>query len=508
VGYKDGDLETLEGGSGAEALEEVKQIEVRSSSILSSSSANVKDEAKFPGKLSAHMQVVLVGPDGVNRCSPRTSRRWQTRSSYQAEYWPEGHSSGMTSSSHVGIADNSWYWTIGALAEFKQLHQDLNPAHYLLTGGNTFQPSRKRRAGMWSQGTQTPLSPVREGLSIEETSWREQSGKNEASAICDSDHVNMDGEICYETVNRTIENHFERHTGFDADLTFPVNETGDLEEECYIRRKNGDPNLERGPHTFVDSIDLEPIPCESPTLLQKRAASIALNSLSTLPASLTLSQDLDKMEIWDSADWDGAYQDDKEGSIDMQLIECNSPSFSPKRKSITAACLSVEGKFHSAMDSAQFGGRNHMVSVESSTEGSFFGNSSTLNSSPETMDQSWFIDAIEALESMEDIQITKDLCLSSFEENSSTVKQQHQQLDISPLQCHSPDKKVVKRAFSWHGSKVDVQVKNSGYEEEVMQKDGNELHHMGDKTLHSSLVVKDFQPTRSALKSCSNSKTG
>jgi hypothetical protein len=182
---------------------------------------------------------------------------------------------------------------------------------------------------------------------------------------------------------------------------FPVNETGNLEVECYIRGKNGDPNLERGPHTFVDSIDLEPIPCESPTLLQNRAASIALNSLSTLPASLTLSRDLDKMEIWHSADWDVACQYDKEGSIDMQLIECNSPSFSPKRKSITAACLSVEGKFHSAMDSAQFGGKNHMVSVESSTEGSFFGNSSTLNSSPEIMDQSWFIDAIEALESMD-----------------------------------------------------------------------------------------------------------
>jgi hypothetical protein len=499
VGYKVGDLETLEGGSGAEALEEVRWIEVQSSPILSSSSANVKDEAKFRGKLSAHMQAVLVGPDGVNRCSPRTSRRWQRGSSYQAEYWPEGHSSGMTSSSHVGIADNSRSWTIGALAEFKQLHQDLNPAHYLLTGGNTFQPSRKRHAGMWSQGFQTPLSPVREGLSIEETSWREQSGKNEASAICDADHVNMDEEICYETVNHTIENHFERHTGFDADLTFPVNETGDLEVECYIRRKNGDPNLERGLHTFVDSIDLEPIPCESPTLLQKRAASIALNSLSTLPASLTLSQDLDKMEIWDSADWDGACQHDKEGSIDMQLIECNLPSFSPKRKSITAACLSVEGKFHSATDSAQFVGRNHMVSVESSTEGS------TLNSSSETMDQSWFIDAIEALESMEDIQITKDLCLSSFEENSSTVKQQHQQLDVRALQCHSPDKKVVKRAFSWYGSEVDVQVKNSGYEEEVMRKDGNELHHMGNKTLRSSM---DFQPTRSALKSCSNSKRG
>jgi hypothetical protein len=82
--------------------------------------------------------------------------------------------------------------------------------------------SRKRRAGMWSQGFQTPLSPVREGLSIEETSWREQSGKNESSGICDSDHVNMDEEICYETVNHTIENWtFERHTGFDADLTFP-----------------------------------------------------------------------------------------------------------------------------------------------------------------------------------------------------------------------------------------------------------------------------------------------
>ncbi len=64
----------------------------------------------------------------------------------------------------------------------------------------------------------------------------------------------------------------------------------------------------------------------------------------------------------------------------------------------------------------------------------------------------------------------------------------------------------MKRASSWYGSEVDVQVKNSGYEEEVMQKDGNELHHMGDKTLHSSLVVKDFQPTRSALKSCSNSE--
>jgi hypothetical protein len=441
VGYKVGDLETLEGGSGAEALEEVKWIEVQSSPILSSSSANVKDEAKFCGKLSAHMQAVLVGPDCVNRCSPRTSRRWQTRSSYQAEYWPEGHSSGMTSSSHVGIADNSQSWTIGALAEFKQRHQDLNPAHYLLTGSNTFQPSTKRHAGMWSQGFQTPLSPVREGLSIEETSCREQSGKNEALAICDADHVNMDEEICYETVNHTIENHFERHTGFDADLTFPVNETGDVEVECYIRRKNGDPNLERGPHTFVDSIDLEPIPCESLTLLQKRAASIALNSLSTLPASLTLSQDLDKMETWDSADWDGACQDDNEGSIDMQLIEYNLPSFSPKRKSITAACLSVEGKFHSAVDSAQFGGRNHMVSVESSTEGS------TLNSSSETMDQSSFIDAIEALESMEDIQIRRDLCLSSFEENSSTVKQQHQELDIRALQCHSPDKKSSEESI-------------------------------------------------------------
>jgi len=53
--------------------------------------------------------------------------------------------------------------------------------------------------------------------------------------------------------------------------------------------------------------------------------------------------------------------------------------------------------------------------------------------------------------------------------------------------------------FSWYGSEVDVQVKNSGHEEEVMRKDGNELHHMGDKTLRSSLVVKDFQPTRSAL---------
>jgi hypothetical protein len=108
------------------------------------------------------------------------------------------------------------------------------------------------------------------------------------------------------------------------------------------------------------------------------------------------------------------------------------------------------------------------------------------------MDQSWFIDAIEALDSMEDIQITKDLCLSSFEENSSTVKQQHQQLDIRALQCHSPNKKVVKRAFSWYGSEVDVQVKNSGYEEEVLRKDGNELHHMGNKTLRSSLVVKDL----------------
>ncbi len=286
-------------------------------------------------------------------------------------------------------------------------------------------------------------------------------------------------------------------------------EVADQVFKCSEMKEDGEQNLEEGHCASIGSIDLEPIQCASPTLSQKRAASMA-TSLPTLPISLSLSPDLqefDKMEIGDSAEWDGICGSDDNGSIDMQLIECNSPFFSPKRKSsITAASsIAAESKFHSVVDSPDVAGRNHEVSIETSTEDSFFGNSSTWNSSPETTDQSWYSDAIEALQNMNDVHMSMELCPLSFEENSPAVNQ-HEQLDVRPMDGCPPEKKVVKRAFSWYVSETDVQKNHHRYEG---VQDDSELCQMGDeRTQHSSLVTNGVQHRRSALKSCSNFERG
>jgi hypothetical protein len=75
-------------------------------------------------------------------------------------------------------------------------------------------------------------------------------------------------------------------------------------------------------------------------------------------------------------------------------------------------------------------GKDHTVAVESSSEGSFTGNILTWNPSPKANDQNWYSDAIEALQNLNDVQISNELCMSSFEENSPAMKQQKQeQLD-------------------------------------------------------------------------------
>jgi len=522
-------LKTLKGKSNAEALEVVQWIEVRASPISSSSSSNVKDKTKFPGKTSAHMRAILVGANDVTKRSQRAARRQQKRSGARAENWPGDHNFAVTSSSHVGIADHPGsQLTMGALAKFKQAQQQLIPGHYSLTGNNTFRTSRKRHLGLWLRGFQTPLSPVRECLSVEEKSCSRESGNSEASAACDSGHVQSHPKNChaFDAVNSVKKNHhsLESHTGYDADVT-PVNGTGDQEIECCIGKKNGDLNsLEKEPHLFLDSIDLEPIQCASPTLSQKRAASMGIGSVCTLAVSSPLfpnSQEFDRMEVGDSVDWDETCRSDEDASIDMQLIECSSPSFSPKKKKktpITATRLSVKGEFHSVVDSAEDAGeKDHMVAVESSSEGSFTGNILTWNSSPKANDQNWYSDAIEALQNMNDVQISNELCMSSFEEKSPAMKQQKQeQLDDdddarSLSHGNSSESEALKRAFFWCESETDVHKNVGRYEEEVTQNEdySEELYQMGEKSqLQSSLVMNGIQHRRSVLKSCTNSKRG
>lgn len=421
-----------------------------------------------------------------------------------------------------------------AVAAFKQQRLELGAKHQSLCTGQTipattfsepvvsnvanvvglFRNSRKKSLAIRSRGFRRALSPVKEALSIEESLWGRQSG-NIKDVVTP---IKYHGTLSY-----IIEQSVETANSLEPS---PVKVMMELKQH-----QNGNLNDKINPWVMSENTDFVPVQCASPSLSpKKRAASSALDALrSTLMVTQNhntpKSPHVGRYDLEDSVEgtlWNGDEDDeddeDENGANHLKPIECASPSFSPRRKnsrgSIPQAVISslepedithlLVSSTESQEESCTPEGANKSPNLQLAVAP--FREWTTVHENmefqPATTDRNWYSDAIDAIQSINDIRSSKERRLTeggvSSKENSPAGKNQmvlHQQQQqqnppsVRPPQCSSAERKILRRAFSWYVAESDERIKAcETIKERQPRKKSQDWEELEEKVLQNSLI--------------------
>ena len=382
-----------------------------------------------------------------------------------------------------------------------------------------FRNSRKKPHALRNRhGFQRSLSPVKEAQSIEEITWsRQSSSRNESISGGKPEDLSIPKDSGSSTFLKTVGS-CPQNQGFKFSAQIlEISPTKSPKPEVTTSENE----LDERP-SAMESIAMVPIQCASPSLSPKRrSSSSALDAFCALAANpktpaggrYLVGDSVEEQEPdWIQAgDWD----DEVEG-MDIKPIECASPSFSDRRKSSRAGPLRQSISFDTK-DSTSMASSNEFldevfranIGGQSSSSPSVKTPSRTpfrspgmqersvtpsprkqwtpspqkgIDSSPMINERSWYCDAIDAIQSINDIRSSKErrlLTESVSLGNSPAGKTQRHPGPRNP-HAFSAEKRILRRAFSWYVSEHDERVRNFGLKERFPQREREEPEQNGN----------------------------
>jgi hypothetical protein len=370
-----------------------------------------------------------------------------------------------------------------------------------------FRNSRKKSHVMRNRGFLRSLSPVKEALSIEEITWsRQSSSRNESITAAKPDDSCNPTDLGSSRLLKTGPSH--QGFKFSAQI-LEISPTKSPNPEATESEADERPSA-------MENIAMVPIQCASPSLSPKRrSSSAALDALCALAGNPKTPAE-GRYLVGDSADsgllqepdWvqAGDWEDEVEG-MDIKPIECASPSFSDRRKSSRAGPVRQSISFDPKDSSSMMASSNEFLDEVFRTKSG--GGKSTpspsgktpsrtpfrspgmqersvtpsprkhwtpspqkdIDSSPMINERSWYCDAIDAIQSINDIRSSKErrlLTESVSVGNSPAGKTQRQAGPRNP-HAFSAEKKILRRAFSWYVSEHDDRMRNFGLKDRFPQ---------------------------------------
>nr|XP_024393105.1 uncharacterized protein LOC112290717 isoform X2 [Physcomitrium patens] len=380
-----------------------------------------------------------------------------------------------------------------------------------------FRSTRRKPHALRNRGFHhRSLSPVEEAQSIEEIAWSRQSTSSKkesesASKPDDSAGAEVIGSSRFcNSVDKSNRDLQRRLTIEDIPVAEPSSVPPHATEQSNT--------LDDRPVAIAEHIAMVPIQCASPSLSpRKRPASAALDALVTVTGTAKTGAE-GRYNVEDSADglqpeadwihracdWD---EEDDDGTEHIKPVECASPSFSPRRRTsrgpvsqsiildpkdssprVPSSTEFLEASFLKANSpSVTFKSPSQERLVKTPSPLKQYSpsplkqcspsplkqcSSSTMNEctpSPQkhNNERSWYCDAIEAIQSINDIRSFKErrLLTESVSLGSSPVSKEKTQRQADcprPPHAFSAEKKALRRAFSWFASEHDERVKTIG----------------------------------------------
>ncbi|KAG0590228.1 hypothetical protein KC19_1G082800 [Ceratodon purpureus] len=436
-----------------------------------------------------------------------------------------------------------------AVAEFRQQKLELEAKHQasFCQGPSTspnnqpssnagvvgfFRNSRKKPHVMRNRGFQRALSPVKEALSIEEITWsRQSSSRNESISAGKSDDLSHPMELGTSRFLKTVSSG-PSNQGFKFSAQIlEISPTKSPKPEV-----SSDSELDERP-SAMENIAMVPIQCASPSLSpKKKSSSVALDALCALavtsktPAEGRYLVDDSVEGLLHEADWIQACDwDDVVEGMDIKPIECASPSFSDRRKTSrtgpvrqslifepkdTSPLVASSNEFLDEVFRTKTGGKStpspngktpsrtsfrspgmQERSVTPSPRKNWTPSpQKDIGSSPMINERSWYCDAIDAIQSINDFRSSKEgrlLTESVSLGNSPAGKTQRQAGPRNP-HAFSAEKKILRRAFSWYVSEHDERMKTFGLKEGIPQREGEE----SEQCRNDNNAQKSFVPNR------------
>lgn len=399
-----------------------------------------------------------------------------------------------------------------------------------------FRSSRKKSHAIRHRGFQRSLSPVKEALSIEEITWgRQSSSRNEFVSAGKPEDSSNGNDVWTSRPLKSVRND-PQNQGFKfSSQILEISPTKSAKSEV----TTSESDLDERP-SAMESIAMVPIQCASPSLSpRKRSSSAPLDALRALavnsktPAEGRYLMDDSVEGLLHEAHWIQAceWDDDVEG-MDMKPIECASPSFSDRRKSSRAGPVGQSISFD-AEDSSPFmassnefldevfrtttGGKStpspsgkltpckspgilqeRSVTLSPRQQWTPSPQKNTDVSSPFINERSWYCDAIDAIQSINDIRSSKErrLLTESVSVGNSPAGQTLRQPGPRNPHAFSAEKKTLRRTFSWYVSEHDERMRTFGLKERFSLRESEEPELTGN----DNNAQKPFVPNRAQFR--------